>query len=58
MTVINAVGSLPGLGRFGASWLLIARKRRSTLTPLRLRSSNRELALNPRLAPGAHRACA
>jgi SAM-dependent methyltransferase len=45
-------------GRFGSSWLLLARKRRSTLTPLRLRSSQRERALNPRLAPGAHRACA
>ncbi len=45
-------------GRFGSSWLLLARKRRSTLTPLRLRSSKRELALSPRLAPGAHRACA
>jgi SAM-dependent methyltransferase len=43
------------LGRIGSSWLLLARKRRSTLTPLRLRSSARELALNPRLAPGAHR---
>jgi SAM-dependent methyltransferase len=45
-------------GRFGSSWLLLARKRRSTLTPLRLRSSQRERAMNPRLAPGAHRACA
>jgi SAM-dependent methyltransferase len=44
--------------RFGSSWLLLARKRRSTLTPLRLRTPSRERALNPRLAPGAHRACA
>ncbi len=44
-------------GRFGSSWLLLARKRRSTLTPLRFRSK-RERALNPRLAPGAHRASA
>jgi hypothetical protein len=44
--------------RFGSTWLLLARKRRSTLTPLRLRVPSRELALNPRLAPGAHRACA
>ena len=44
------------LGCIGSSWLLLARKRRSTLTPLRLRSAPRELALNPRLAPGAHRA--
>jgi SAM-dependent methyltransferase len=46
------------LARFGSSWLLLARKRRSSLTPLRLRSAPRELALNPRLAPGAHRNCA
>ncbi len=44
------------LGRIGSSWLLLARKRRSTLTPLRLRSTQRDVALNPRLAPGAHRA--
>lgn len=46
------------MARFGSSWLLLARKRRSVLTPLRLRSSTREMALNPRLAPGAQRACA
>ena len=46
------------LARLGSTWLLLARKRRSTLTPLRLRSAKRELALNPRLAPGAHRNCA
>jgi SAM-dependent methyltransferase len=46
------------LARLGSSWLLLARKRRSTLTPLRLRSAQRELALSPRLAPGAQRACA
>jgi hypothetical protein len=44
--------------RFGSSWLLLARKRRSTLTPLRLRTPSRERAINPRFAPGAHRACA
>jgi SAM-dependent methyltransferase len=44
--------------RFGSSWLVLARKRRSTLTPLRLRTPSRERALNPRLAPGAHRNCA
>jgi len=44
------------LARLGSTWLLLARKRRSTLTPLRLRATTRELALNPRLAPGAHRA--
>jgi len=46
------------LARFGSTWLLLARKRRSTLTPLRLRASSRELKLNPTLAPGAHRNCA
>ena len=46
------------LSRFGSSWLLLARKRRSVLTPLRLRTGQREIALNPRLAPGAQRACA
>jgi SAM-dependent methyltransferase len=46
------------LGRVGSSWLLLARKRRSTLTPLRLRSAPRDMALKPRLAPGAHRASA
>ena len=44
--------------RFGSSWLLLARKRRSTLTPLRLRTTKRDVAMSPRLAPGAHRACA
>ena len=44
------------LTRFGSSWLLLARKRRSVLTPLRLRTGAREMALNPRLAPGAQRA--
>jgi SAM-dependent methyltransferase len=48
----------PLLGRFAAGWLLLARKRRSALTPLRLRSKARELAINPRLATGAHRECA
>lgn len=46
------------LARFGSTWLLLARKRRSALTPLRLRAATRELALNPRLAPGAQRNCA
>ena len=46
------------LARFGSSWLLLARKRRSTLTPLRLRVSARERVLNPGLASGAHRECA
>ena len=46
------------LARFRGSWLLLARKRRSALTPLRLRRNARDLARNPRLAPGAHRECA
>ena len=50
-------GSSP-LARFGSTWLLLARKRRSVLTPLRLRSNSREMALKPRLAPGTQRACA
>lgn len=46
----------PGVGaRFGSSWLLLARKRRSTLTPLRSRPRNRELQLRPSLAPGTQR---
>ncbi|MEP6939925.1 MAG: methyltransferase domain-containing protein [Rudaea sp.] len=46
------------LGRVGGSWLLLTRKRRSALTLLRSRPAARELAINPRLAPGAHRQCA
>jgi SAM-dependent methyltransferase len=52
------VRALPVLGRFGASWLLIARKRRSTLTPLRLAAARADLKLNPTLVSGAHRECA
>jgi len=52
------VPAMTPLARLGSSWLLLARKRRSVLTPLRLRANPRELALNPRLAPGAQRACA
>ena len=51
-----AEASAFSLARFGSSWLLLARKRRSVLTPLRLRSAPRELGLKPRLAPGAQRA--
>lgn len=56
----NTNGATPASGllaRFGSSWLLLARKRRSVLTPLRLRSGAR-VAMNPRLAPGAQRALA
>jgi SAM-dependent methyltransferase len=44
--------------RWGSSWMLIARKRTSTLTPLRLRAGAREAALKPHLAASAHRECA
>ena len=53
----GAVGSTP-FARLRGGWLLLARKRRSALTPLRLRRDARELARSPRLAPGAHRECA
>ncbi|MBU6198330.1 MAG: methyltransferase domain-containing protein, partial [Xanthomonadaceae bacterium] len=43
------------LARFGSSWLLIARKRRSTLTPVRMRAAARGAARAPQLAPGARR---
>jgi SAM-dependent methyltransferase len=58
LSAAPASGFSARIARLGSSWLLLARKRRSTLTPLRLRAATRELALNPRLAPGAHRACA
>jgi len=45
-------------GRFGASWLVLARKRRHTLTPLRLAAVRSDLKLKPTLAPGARRECA
>lgn len=46
------------LGRFGGSWLLLARKRRSSLTPLRLAAVRSDLKLKPSLIPGARRECA
>lgn len=45
------------LGRFASSWLLVASKRRSALTPLRPRAK-REPARAATLASGAHRECA
>lgn len=54
----EAANALSALGRLRGSWLLLARKRRSALRPLRLRRDTRELARSPRLAPGAHRECA
>ena len=57
----SAVSDVDGVvssafARFRSSWLLLARKRRSTLTPLRMSAGARELTLKPRLAPGAQRA--
>lgn len=46
------------LGRFGGSWLLLARKRRSSMTPLRLAAVRQDLKLKPSLIPGAQRECA
>ena len=46
------------LGRFGGSWLLLARKRRSSLTPLRLSAVRSDLKVSPTLAHGARRECA
>jgi len=46
------------LGRFRPSWLMIVRKRRSALTPLRLASVRADVKFNPALIPGAHRECA
>lgn len=54
-TMDSEMTSHSPLARFGSSWLLIARKRRSTLTPIRLRNAAREAARAPQLAPGAHR---
>ncbi|MBS0487844.1 MAG: methyltransferase domain-containing protein [Proteobacteria bacterium] len=51
--VVNTPASR--FARFGSSWLLIARKRRSALTPIRLRSAARDPGRAPQLAPGAHR---
>lgn len=46
------------LGRFSGSWLLLARKRRSALTPLRLATVRPDLNMKPSLVPGARRECA
>lgn len=45
------------LGNFCGSWLLLARKRRSTLTPLRMNRKRRDLR-GAQLTPGAWRECA
>jgi len=42
-------------GRFCGSWLMLARKRRSTLTPLRLAAVRSDLKLKPNFVPGARR---
>lgn len=52
-----AGSSATGVGPLRAAYLLIARKRRATLTLLRPKSRG-EFALKPTLASGAHRACA
>jgi SAM-dependent methyltransferase len=55
----NAAPPWPrALGRFCGSWLLLARKRRSSLTPLRLAAIRPDLKLKPSLIPGARRECA
>ncbi len=46
------------LGRFCGSWLLMARKRRSALTPLRMAAVRSDIQLKPSLVPGARRECA
>jgi SAM-dependent methyltransferase len=46
------------LASLRGGWLLLARKRRNSLMPLRLKRDSRDLVRNPRLAPGAHRECA
>lgn len=46
------------LGRFCGSWLLLARKRRSALTPLRPAAVRSDLKLKPSLVPSVHRECA
>jgi len=59
---ITSPGAPPGnetrnvFARFGSSWLLLARKRRATLTPMRLRDRNKEFGLQPGLLSGARRA--
>lgn len=49
----NTVPSLHWFTRFRGAYVLLARKRRSTLTPLRLRKPQRKRALPPYFAPGA-----
>jgi len=48
-------GSRNPLAWLGSSWLLLARKRRNTLTPLRLRKRGRDFGLKPGLIPGTQR---
>ncbi len=52
----DAARSLRWLAGLRGAYLLIARKRRSTLTPLRLRKAPRERTPAPHLVPGARRA--
>jgi len=46
------------LGRFCGSWLLLARKRHSALTPLRLAAVRSDLKMKPSFVPGTRRECA
>ena len=52
----HSARSMRWLAGLRGAYLLIARKRRSTLTPLRLRKTPRERAQAPHLVPGARRA--
>lgn len=51
----TTLGSRSFGGPFGGSWLMLVRKRRSALTPLRLGASRADIKLNPSLVPGAQR---
>ncbi len=52
----DSARALRWLSGLRGAYLLLARKRRSTLTPLRLRKTSRERAPAPHLVPGARRA--
>jgi SAM-dependent methyltransferase len=53
-----SAGGSRSFGRFCGSWLLLARKRRSALTPLRPSALRSDLKVSPTLVPGARRECA
>lgn len=52
-----AAGPVGALDPLRAAYLLIARKRRASLTPLRSEPARGNFALRPTLVSGAHRAC-